>query len=207
MLSGLFIALLSFLVFACAPAAHAAPTGKILVYGDSLSAAYGIARERGWVALLAARLKRERLDYSVANASISGETTSGGLSRLKNVLEREKPSLTIIELGANDGLRGLPVTEMRRNLAQMIELAGRARSRVVLVGVKMPPNYGEDYNKAFEAAFTDLAREHKTGLVPFFFEGFADKRAFFQGDNLHPTAAAQPILLDNVWKALKPMLK
>ncbi len=189
---------------AWAPAAHA---GKILVYGDSLSAAYGIAAERGWVALLAARLKHERSNYSVANASISGETTRGGLSRLKNVLEREKPSLTIIELGANDGLRGLPVAEMRRNLAEMIELATNARSRVLLVGVKMPPNYGEDYNRAFEAAYTELAREHKAGLVPFFFEGFAEKRAFFQADNLHPTAEAQPILLENVWKVLKPMLK
>ncbi len=202
--SGLFIVLFAFLVSGWAPAAHA---GKILVFGDSLSAAYGIAQERGWVALLAARLKREHLNYSVANASISGETTRGGLSRLKNVLDREKPSLIVIELGANDGLRGLPVAEMRRNLAGMIELAAAARTRVVLVGVKMPPNYGEDYNKAFEATFTSLAREYKSGLVPFFFEGFADKRTFFQSDNLHPTVAAQPILLDNVWKALKPMLK
>lgn len=188
---------------AWAPAAHA---GKILVYGDSLSAAYGIAAEKGWVALLAARLKRERLNYSVANASISGETTRGGLSRLKNVLDREKPSLTIIELGANDGLRGLPVAEMRRNLAEMIGLAKNARSRVILVGVKMPPNYGEDYNKAFEAAYTELAKETKSGLVPFFFEGFAEKRAYFQADNLHPTAQAQPILLENVWKVLRPLL-
>ncbi len=189
---------------AWAPAAHA---GKILVYGDSLSAAYGIAAERGWVALLAARLKRERSNYSVANASISGETTRGGLSRLKNVLEREKPSLTIIELGANDGLRGLPVAEMRRNLAEMIGLVKTARSRVVLVGVKMPPNYGEDYNRAFEAAYTELAKETNSGLVPFFFAGFAEKRAFFQADNLHPTAEAQPILLENVWKVLGPLLK
>lgn len=188
---------------AWAPAAHA---GKILVYGDSLSAAYGIAADRGWVALLAARLKRERSNYSVANASISGETTRGGLSRLKNVLEREKPSLTIIELGANDGLRGLPVAEMRRNLAEMIDLVKNARSRVLLVGVKMPPNYGEDYNRAFEAAYTELAKETRSGLVPFFFAGFAEKRAFFQADNLHPTAEAQPILLENVWKVLRPML-
>jgi acyl-CoA thioesterase-1 len=196
--------LFAFLVSAWAPAAHA---GKILVYGDSLSAAYGIAAERGWVALLAARLKRERSNYSVANASISGETTRGGLSRLKNVLEREKPSLTIIELGANDGLRGLPVAEMRRNLAEMIGLVKTARSRVVLVGVKMPPNYGEDYNRAFEAAYTELAKETNSGLVPFFFAGFAEKRAFFQADNLHPTAEAQPILLENVWKVLGPLLK
>lgn len=196
--------LFAFLVSAWTPAALA---GTILVYGDSLSAAYGIAQDRGWVALLEARLKRERLNYNVANASISGETTSGGLSRMKGVLERVKPSITIIELGANDGLRGLPVIEMRRNLTEMIAAAKNASSHVLLVGVKMPPNYGEDYNRAFEAAFSGLAKEHKTGLVPFFFEGIADKRAFFQSDNLHPTATAQPILLDNVWKVLKPMLK
>ena len=198
------MASVAFLVSAWAPAALA---GTILVYGDSLSAAYGIAEERSWVALLETRLKREKTDYSVANASISGETTSGGLSRLQKVLERHKPSITVIELGANDGLRGLPVAEMRKNLAAMILAAKAASSRVLLVGVKMPPNYGQDYNRAFDAAYVELAKEHKTGLVPFFFEGFADKREYYQPDNLHPTAAAQPILLENVWKALKPMLK
>ena len=157
--------------------------------------------------LLESRLKSEKRNYSVANASISGETTSGGLARMKAALERHKPSITVIELGANDGLRGLPVAEMRRNLNAMIAQATAAGSRVLLVGVKMPPNYGADYNRAFDAAFTDLAKEHKAGLVPFFFEGFADKREYYQPDNLHPTAAAQPILLENVWKALKPMLK
>ncbi len=187
--------------------APAAAAGTILVYGDSLSAAYGIAQERGWVALLEARLKREKPDYSVANASISGETTSGGLSRMKKVLERHKPSITVIELGANDGLRGLPVAEMRRNLAAMIQEARAAKSRVLLVGVRMPPNYGADYTRAFEATYTELAKEYKTGLVPFLFEGFADRRDYYQPDNLHPTAEAQPLLLDNVWKALKPMLR
>jgi acyl-CoA thioesterase I len=197
-----------FVLVGFGPVDSGAATAKtILVYGDSLSAAYGIAQERGWVALLEARLKSERKDYSVANASISGETTSGGLARMKKVLERVKPAITVIELGANDGLRGLPVAEMRKNLEAMIVQAKSAGSRVLLVGVKMPPNYGPDYNRAFDAAFTDLAREHKTGLVPFFFEGFADKRDYYQPDNLHPTAAAQPILLENVWKALKPMLK
>jgi acyl-CoA thioesterase-1 len=187
--------------------ALAAPAGTILVYGDSLSAAYGIAQDRGWVSLLEARLKGEKRNYSVANASISGETTSGGVSRMKQALERHKPAITIIELGANDGLRGLPVAQMRKNLDTMIAQARAAGSKVLLVGVRMPPNYGPDYNRAFEAAFRDLAREHKTGLVPFLFEGFADKREYYQPDNLHPTAAAQPILLENVWKALKPMLK
>ena len=196
--------LFAFLVSAWTPAALA---GTILVYGDSLSAAYGIAQERGWVALLEARLKREKPDYSVANASISGETTSGGLSRMKKVLERHKPSITVIELGANDGLRGLPVAEMRRNLAAMIQEARAAKSRVLLVGVRMPPNYGADYTRAFEATYTELAKEYKTGLVPFLFEGFADRRDYYQSDNLHPTAEAQPLLLDNVWKALKPMLR
>jgi acyl-CoA thioesterase-1 len=187
--------------------ALAAPSGTILVYGDSLSAAYGISQDRGWVSLLEARLKGEKRNYSVANASISGETTSGGVSRFKQVLESHKPAITIIELGANDGLRGLPVAQMRKNLDTMIAQARAAGSKVLLVGVKMPPNYGPDYNRAFEAAYLELAREHKTALVPFFFEGFADKREFYQQDNLHPTAAAQPILLENVWKALKPMLK
>ena len=196
--------LFAFLLPAWAPAAAA---GTILVYGDSLSAAYGIAQEHGWVALLEARLRREKFDYSVANASISGETTSGGLSRMGKVLERHKPAITLIELGANDGLRGLPVGEMRKNLAAMIAQAQAARSRVVLVAVKMPPNYGADYTRAFDAAFTELAKEHKTGLVPFLFESFANKREYYQPDNLHPTAAAQPILLENVWKALKPMLR
>jgi acyl-CoA thioesterase-1 len=198
-----------FMVFTLALSAWApaALAGTVLVYGDSLSAAYGIAQDRGWVALLEARLKREHANYTVANASISGETTRGGLSRFKTVLDRTKPSITVIELGANDGLRGLPVAEMKKNLASMIAEAKTRQSRVVLVGVRMPPNYGEDYNRAFEAVFTDLAKEYKTGLVPFFFEGFAEKRGFYQGDNLHPTAEAQPMLLDNVWKALKPLLK
>ena len=203
-LLGSFARLFIVVVLFWAPAATA---GTILVYGDSLSAAYGIAQERSWVALLEARLKREKFDYSVANASISGETSSGGRSRLQKVLEREKPSIVVLELGANDGLRGLPVAEMRRNLAAMIQAAHAAKSRVLLVGVKMPPNYGADYTRAFEAAYTELAKEYKTGLVPFLFEGMVEKRESFQPDNLHPTAEAQPVLLDNVWKGLKPLLR
>jgi acyl-CoA thioesterase-1 len=203
----LVTALMTVLATALAPAQAMAAPRTILVYGDSLSAAYGIAQERGWVALLEARLKSERLDYSVANASISGETTSGGLARMKKVLERTRPAITVIELGANDGLRGLPVTQMRKNLEAMINEAKAVGSRVLLVGIRMPPNYGPDYNRAFDAAYRDLAKEHKTGFVPFFFEGVVQDRTFFQPDNLHPTAAAQPVLLDTVWKALKPMLK
>jgi acyl-CoA thioesterase-1 len=202
-----FGVLVTALSTALTPVQGVAASRTILIYGDSLSAAFGIAQERGWVALLEARLKSEHLDYSVANASISGETTSGGLARMKKVLERTRPTVTVIELGANDGLRGLPVSQMKKNLETMITEATAAGSRVLLVGIKMPPNYGPDYNRAFDAVFRDLAKEHKTGFVPFFFEGFVENRSFFQPDNLHPTAAAQPILLDTVWKALRPMLK
>lgn len=179
----------------------------ILVYGDSLSAAYGLAAQRGWVALLDERLKRERPDYSVANASISGETTAGGLSRFARVLEREKPSVVVLELGANDGLRGLPVAAMKKNLAAMIQQAHKAGASVLLVGMRMPPNYGEAYTRAFERSFAELAKEHRVALLPFLMEGFAEKPEFFQADRIHPTEAAQPIILDTVWRALAPLLK
>jgi len=178
----------------------------ILVYGDSLSSAYGIAEKRGWVALLGERLQRERLDYSVVNASISGETTSGGLNRIAKVLAQHKPALLILELGGNDGLRGLPVAEMKNNLSAMIRHAHKAGARVLLVGIRMPPNYGPDYTREFESAFAAVAKRHRTALVPFVFEGMGDDFAKFQPDRIHPTEAAQPILLDNVWKALKPLL-
>lgn len=185
-------------------AALAAP--KILVYGDSLSAAYGIAQARGWVALLEERLRREKLDYSVVNASISGETTSGGLSRMSGSLTQHRPAIVVLELGANDGLRGLPVAETKRNLAQMIQLAQKAGARVLLVGLRMPPNYGPDYTREFDAAFAELARRYRLRRVPFLLEGMADRPELFQADRLHPTEAAQPILLENVWKELRPML-
>lgn len=186
--------------------AQAAQERSILVFGDSLSAAYGIAQARGWVALLEARLKRERADYSVANASISGETTAGGRSRLKNALARHKPSVVVLELGANDGLRGLPIAAMKENLSAMIRDAQAAGARVVLVGMRLPPNYGPDYTEAFEAAFAGLAKRHKTALVPFLLEGFAEKPELFQADRIHPTEAAQPLMLDRVWQALRPLL-
>lgn len=186
-------------------AAHAAP--KILVFGDSLSAAYGIAQSRGWVALLEERLKRERLDYSVVNASISGETTSGGRSRIRDVLERHRPSVVIVELGANDGLRGLPVAEMKKNLSAMIQASQRAGARVIVVVVRLPPNYGPDYTSAFDAAFAELAKRHRTALVPFLLEGMAENLEMFQPDRMHPNEAAQPVLLETVWSVLGPMLK
>jgi acyl-CoA thioesterase-1 len=179
----------------------------ILVYGDSLSAAYGIAEKRGWVALLGERLKRERLDYSVVNASISGETTSGGLSRMPGALARHQPAVLVLELGANDGLRGLPVAEMKKNLAAMIQQAQKSGARVLLVGVRMPPNYGPEYTRAFESAFGEVAKRHKAALVPFLLEGMAENLSQFQPDRIHPNEAAQPILLENVWKRLKPLLK
>ena len=178
----------------------------ILVYGDSLSAAYGIAVSRGWVALLGERLKRERLDYSVVNASISGETSSGGLSRLAKALAQHKPAVLVLQLGANDGLRGLPVAQMKDNLAAMVRQAQQAGARVLLVGMRIPPNYGPDYTRAFDAAFADIARRHKTALAPFLLEGIAEDLRNFQPDRIHPTEQAQPVLLKNVWKALRPLL-
>jgi acyl-CoA thioesterase-1 len=189
-----------------ASAAPAASGKSVLVYGDSLSAAYGIPERRGWVALLEERLKRERPDYSVANASISGETSAGGLVRIGEVLERQKPSVFILELGANDGLRGLPVAAMTKNLAAIIEQAQKAGAKVLLVGMRLPPNYGDPYTKAFERAFADLAKSQRTALLPFLLEGLGDKAELFQADRLHPTEAAQPAVLKNVWSALSPLL-
>lgn len=185
-------------------AAHSAP--GILVFGDSLSAAYGMAERHGWVALLQERLRRERLDYSVVNASISGETTRGGVSRLATLLGQHRPAVVILELGANDGLRGLPVAEMKRNLGVMIEQAQKAGARVQLVGVRMPPNYGEDYTRAFAAAFRDLARARRTAFTPDLTESIGERLEYFQPDRIHPNEAAQPLLLENVWKALRPLL-
>lgn len=177
------------------------------MFGDSLSAAYGIAAKRGWVALLAERLQGERSDYSVVNASISGETTAGGVSRLPRALSRHKPAVVILELGANDGLRGLPVREMERNLAAMIGMSRKAGAKVLLVGMRVPPNYGPEYTQDFAAAFPGLARAHKTALAPFLLDGMGGDLRLFQADRIHPTEAAQPLLLENVWKALRPLLR
>ena len=175
--------------------------------GDSLSTAYGFAQARGWVALLAERLKRERLDYIVANVSISGETSSGGVARIGGSLARTKPAVVIVELGGNDGLRGLSVAQMKSNLATIIEESQRAGARVLLVGMRMPPNYGPDYAAAFDSAFVELARRYRTALVPFILEDFADNPDMFQLDRIHPTEAAQPLILESVWKELRPLLK
>lgn len=197
----------AWLVLSLVLPASAGAAGTILVFGDSLSAAYGIAQNRGWVALLEARLKERQLNYSVANASVSGETTAGGVSRIGNALSQYHPNVVIVALGANDGLRGLSLDAMKKNLAQMIRAAQGAKARVVLVGMQMPPNYGRDYTQQFERTYSELAKEFRLALVPFMLEGVADKRDLFQSDNMHPVAAAQPMVLETVWKELAPLLK
>jgi acyl-CoA thioesterase-1 len=179
---------------------------SILVFGDSVSAAYGIAQSRGWAALLGERLKREQPDYIVVNASVSGDTSGGGLARIGPALDKHKPAVVILELGGNDGLRGLPVAEMKKNLGAIIERSQKAGARVVVVGMRLPPNYGPDYTSAFEASFGELAKRYKAALVPFLMDGFAQKPALFQADQIHPTVAAQPLMEERVWKALRPLL-
>lgn len=178
----------------------------ILVFGDSLSAGYGIRPQEAWPSLLDARLKEKRLDYSVANLSISGETSAGGRSRLPDALKQHKPAVVVIALGANDGLRGLPLKQLRDNLEAMIHAAQGARAQVVLVGMRLPPNYGP-YAEQFNQLFAEIARARKTASVKFLLDGIADQPGLFLPDQLHPTAAAQPRLLDNVWPALTPLLK
>lgn len=184
---------------------HAAPS--ILVFGDSLSAGYGIARQDAWPSLLETRLKDSGYSHVVVNASISGETTAGGRSRLPEAIKQHQPRIVIIELGANDGLRGLPLASMRDNLNAMIRTSKQAGARVMVVGMRIPPNYGRDYTEKFAATFSELAKEHKTALVPFLFEGFALRADAFQADRLHPTAASQPLMLETIWKQLQPLLK
>jgi len=175
----------------------------VLVVGDSLSAAFGIAQEESWVALLGERLRAKGYGYGVANASITGDTTTGGLKRLPRALKLHNPAVVIIELGGNDGLRGTPLTLMRSNLARMIELSQAAGARVVLAGMQIPTNYGGPYTTAFTAVYPELARKYGIGLVDFFLQGMALDISLFQADGIHPTAAAQKILLDNVWPVLE----
>ena len=159
------------------------------------------------MALLGERLKREHPDYIVVNASISGDTSSGGAARIEKILQQRKPAVLIVELGANDGLRGLPIAQMKQNLGRIIEQGHNAGARVLLLGMKLPPNYGPDYTQAFESAYRELAQRHKVALVPFLLEDFAAKPDLFQPDRIHPTEAAQPLMLERVWKALEPLLK
>ena len=179
---------------------------NILVFGDSLSAGYGIPQDAAWPSLLAKRLEQNRLDYSVTNASISGETTSGGRTRLAAALDKAQPAVVVIALGANDGLRGLPLPQMRANLDAMIAASRAAGARVLLAGMRLPPNYGP-YADEFAGVFADLARRHQVALLPFLLEPVAGRPRLFQADNLHPVAEAQPLILDHVWPALAPLLK
>lgn len=179
----------------------------LLILGDSISSAYGIGPREGWATLLEERLKQKRFDYSVANASISGETTSGGATRIAEAIDRTKPDIVIVALGGNDGLRGLPAAQMKANLSRMVEAAKGRGARVLLVGVRVPPNYGARYGGEFEAAFVEVAARQRVPLVPYILEGIGERRELMQEDNIHPTAAAQPRILDNIWPKLEPLLK
>ena len=184
----------------------AAAPSNILVMGDSLSAGYGINVENGWVRLLAKRLASQGYEYQVVNASVTGETTSGGKVRLSGLLSTHKPAIVILELGPNDGLRGLPTTQMRDNLAAMIEMSQAENAKVLLVGMQIPPNYGDQYATAFRETYVQLAKTYHLKLVPFLMEGIALDASQMQSDNLHPNESAQPRLMENVWAVLKPML-
>src|SRR5215467_6360915 len=182
----------------------------LLVLGDSLSAEYGLPRDSGWVKLLADKLAmlgpEGAAQYSVVNASISGETTSGGRTRLPALLAQNRPTIVIIELGGNDGLRGLPLPVMQENLAAMVDASQKSGARVLLVGLRIPPNYGRDYTEGFAKTFSEVASTHKTALAPFLLDGFADQSDMFQNDRIHPTVKAQQKMLDNVWPHLQPLL-
>lgn len=197
------------------------PRQTILVVGDSLSAEYGLVRDTGWVSLLARRLAEAppqaagqkagaaptfATQYSVVNASISGETTSGGRTRLPALLQQHRPAIVVLQLGANDGLRGLPLATVRDNLQAMIAASRAAGARVLLVGMRIPPNFGRDYTERFHDTFAQLAREKKTAYVPFLLEGFAADMALFQADRIHPNERAQARILENVWPSLRPLL-
>ena len=196
------------LVLIVAGVSARAETPVILVFGDSISAGYGLARvEQGWVELLETRLSEQGYGYQVVNASVSGETTAGGLARLPRALELHHPKIAIIELGGNDGLRALPIQQMRANLAQMIDLAAAAGAKVLLLGMRMPPNYGLQYTEQFSSSFSDIAREKRVPLVPFLLNDIALSPQLMQDDDIHPNALGQPKLLENVWPTLQPLLR
>ena len=191
---------------AASASAYSAPK-TVLVVGDSLSAEYGIARGAGWVSLLEQKLKAEKVEARVVNASISGETTSGGRARLPALLGQHRPDIVVIELGANDGLRGLPVSSAEANLRAMVAMAGDKKAKVLLVGMRMPPNYGRAYTEKFFDMFKKVSAETRSPLVPFMLEGVADKPAMFQQDRLHPLADAHPIILSNIWPQFASLIK
>lgn len=179
----------------------------MLVFGDSLSAGYGIRVEQGWVSLLAQKIEQEGYGFRVVNASVSGETSAGGLARLPRALGVQQPRIVVLELGANDGLRGLPLEQTRENLAQMLTLLRQAHVAVLLLGLQLPPNYGERYTGGFMAMYQSLADEYHIALLPFLLENVALKPALMQADGLHPNEQGQPLLLDNVWPRLVPLLR
>jgi acyl-CoA thioesterase-1 len=196
--------LLSFLLILLSATPVFAAERSILVYGDSLSAGFGIPLAQSWPALLGQRVQPS--GWTVVNASISGETTAGGRSRFDATLTQAKPGIVILALGANDGLRGLPVKNMNENLSYMITAAKKQNAKVLLTGIRLPPNYGNDYTREFEDSFRELAKREKLPFVPFLLAPIADDRSAFQADNLHPVAGVQPKILDHVWNTLKPML-
>ena len=186
--------------------AQNAAAGTILIVGDSISAGFGLDTRLGWVSLLEQRLSKEGHDDKVINASISGDTSAGGLARLPALLAEHKPDVVIVELGGNDGLRGQLPAQLKQNLASMIEASQQAGAKVLLLGMQLPPNYGARYTQAFAAVYGELATEKKVALVPFFLEGVGGKPELIQADRIHPAAGAQGLLLDNVWPVLKPLL-
>ena len=194
------------LIAASVPAKAEAPV--ILVFGDSISAGYGLGRvEQGWVALLQTRLKEQEYGYQVVNASVSGETTAGGLARLPRALTLHQPKIVILELGGNDGLRALPIAQMRANLVRMIDLSTAAGAKVLLLGMRMPPNYGPDYTQQFSSSYSEIARDKKVPLVPFLMNDIALSPNLMQADGIHPNELGQPQLLANVWPTLQPLLR
>lgn len=198
---------LCFLSFVAWSLPTLAANPKILIYGDSLSAAYGIPQQQGWVALLKEKLHAESLNYDIINASISGETTSGVLTRFEKTLQQTKPKIVILELGANDGLRGLPVKDMQKNLASMILQGKQSGAKILLIGMRIPPNYGPKYTDEFSQTYVNLASQHNIALVPFMLDHIAAKPDLIQQDGLHPNVLGQPIILKNIWPALQKLLK
>ena len=195
------------LFFACSGAIAATPDSTILVFGDSLSAGYGMRADQGWATLLQQRLSAEGYGQRVVNASVSGETTSGGMNRLERALDLHKPAVVVLELGANDGLRGLPLNTVADNLSAMVRAIKQRKARVLLVGLQLPPNYGPQYTRGFRDMFTQLAKRHDTALVPFMLDKVALDERFMQPDGLHPNVQGQPLLLDTIWPYLKPLLQ
>ena len=204
-MQGLILTVVLFISGLTAPAYSASKT--LLVLGYSLSAEYGLSRDSGWVYLLQQQLRKEKYDLTLVNASISGETTAGGKSRLASLLQQHKPALVLIELGGNDGLRGLSLAATQANLREMMAMSTTAGAKLILVGMRVPPNYGVDYSKRFAAMYEGLGREKNVRLVPFLLQGLDDTELFFQPDRIHPNQRAQAIMMENVWQVLKPMLR